>query len=242
MDAEHVPKQTNKRHEEYWTLLVYGYIRLIIQLSIPFDIQNICIDYISGDTDFQFQYKNGNQSTFKIIDDGLTINTILNRCGTILFGDFFELKQHKNLNFTVYFKLTDIGLGTIGFGFATPEFKAYVNEGYNPCKNHSLVLATNGYFKKSKDFNTDLEHASWPNHMRQWIRDKDKKNGVVAVNINMNDKIGTIWNWTKNNQYKNNKNVISVGLPDIVGIIIYYGYNVQTVTVIEQFFSLDIPK
>ena len=244
MDTHHsvarLLKQTNKTYQEYWTFLVYGYIRIIIQLSIPSDIKNLCIEYISGDTDFEFQYKNGNESTFKIIDNGLTINTIQQKCGTILFGNFFELKQYKNLNFTVHFQLKKINIGSIGFGFATPEFKAYVTDDFNPCKNHSLVLATNAYFKKSDDFSTDEDHESWPSHMEDWITDKDKGNGVVAVNINMNNKIGTIWNWKKNDEYKNNANVLSIGLPDIVGIIVYYGFTAQSITVIKQFFSKDI--
>ena len=40
-------RKIGKFSKEYWNLLVYGYIRLMIQLLIPKEIQNILVDYFS---------------------------------------------------------------------------------------------------------------------------------------------------------------------------------------------------
>ena len=70
-------------------------------------------------------------------------------------------------------------------------------------------------------------------HMINWAQ----KNDVVAININMNEKVGRIWNYSQNKSYKNNDKVIELGLPNEVGIVIYFGKVITKMTVIKQFIS-----
>ena len=226
-------KKLDRLSKEYWTILVFGYIRLIIQLSIPSELKSICIDYLFGETNFKFNYRGGNEEVCDITNDGLTMAAKNGKYGTVLFGDFFSFKTNPYLNFTVLMKLDEFRLHFNGFGFATPQFKQYVTTYFNGGENHSCTFNINGYFKNSKEFIGNYQHCQSIQEVEEFVNKKE----IVAININGNDKKGRVWNWTKSDSYINNKHVFQIGLPDEVGIILYFGSRPCTITVIKQFLS-----
>lgn len=211
-------------------LLIYGYFheherKYCLKGGIPAVIYKLVLVFSPN---AEFRYMGGNEDSFDISNGGATVSLKNGKFGTVMYGDFLTVKQKSIC--TVHIELhADCGRFHGGFGLCTRDFTEFRSQYYNAGKNHSLTLNKCGYFKTSEEFVVSKlhKHSTELNHMKQWCRPQD----TIAIHVDMLQKTAWIWNYSKSTSYENNEQVLLIGLPNEVAVVIYGGQLPQTYTV-----------
>ena len=168
------------------------------------------------------------ESNAIISDDRLELNTIKNKYGSVLFGDFLYV-EHENIFEAIFFMNNTCG-GHIGFGFATKEFDAFTAADFNCGKNHSAAIWPNSLYN-SDEFGKGEHNSGW-NRTRYNQRPSFETGCFVKVTINMKTKMGIIE--SKKKEQDEFLKIFSIGLPECVAIMVSFGFAEQRITVKES--------
>ena len=148
----------------------------------------------------ELKFRSDHPSFKKISDDGLELDTE-GKTGTLIFGPYLEIGSRDI--FEVHFKCVDIiNPSCIGFSFVTPQFAQWTSE--NKGAINSVCLYGDGQFRCASPFKhktylnerkieIDFMKDKKGNELEQWF----KKGDVIGLLIDMNVRVGYIWNQSK---------------------------------------------
>ena len=254
----HVPPLVADLLLQYYSLLLFGFHE---HPAFDFDFE------LEGDDDNDNDSNsNSNNNVNADADNELKLKARLKhkKYGTLLFGDLLSHSQSDI--FTVHFNIHDMRGNNSGFGLCTAEYVEYETgrklrdyEKKNPqrcmlagcayfmCAGNQFVCTKPEAVKHTQTVSKNLYHQRKINATNI---NKNKKR-IVAVHVNMIEKIGRIWNVSHNENeprrwgdvgataYLSEENPFEVKIvADQVRICIMIGNVMQSVSVEEQWFGI----
>eukprot|EP01084_Bolivina_argentea_P209004 356121_1 len=202
-----------RKEIELVELCVYGYLRdfdstNILSQPLPMELANVILIYYPRNR-FKFINK-ANNKHISITNEGYTAiygdvsssdppwdwtgdTPTYKRWVTLQIGDFLSNKE--KIIHTITFKLTthDRNSDIVGYnsiGFISKEFKLFESTSWNPGKNGSVSLSSNGYFVTSECFD-----KKYVNH-GMIVKAIYAENDEVMIKIDTNKMKAILWNST----------------------------------------------
>ena len=211
-------------------MLVFGYMKeiqqtMVLSYKIPKGIRDLVLLFFPR----MFRFENIDIKGVKVSKNGLIITKQKDMIVNIQFGEF--LHASDAVIYDVTFTLEHTYRDALSFGFMTPEFKlpSDIVQDWNFGQNHSLTVNGNGYICTSEEFKTKIEYNRYidgchPDDPFWTATDK------LYIKIDMIKQIGKMWSDHEP------LNILEIGLPESVAILLDWGGSEQTLSVEYQEF------
>eukprot|EP01083_Nonionella_stella_P039191 106598_1 len=179
-------------------LLVSGYLRDFEthnKLFTPMELSTLIVAFYPR-IKFYFMDKGNNEHIISITDDGCTVICGEHVSGgwvTLQIGDFFTNKDKLMHTLTLKFSIeenTHSFQGYNSIGFISNEFTLFESPTWNPGRNGSVSISSNGYFVTSECFDKELNHHSSVLAMTY------TKDDAIMIKIDTHKMKAIIWNST----------------------------------------------